>query len=283
MEELPYWGSVQEHLRLLDISREVINDLSISPIIQKVVSATLLHPDLHKRNIFVSADDPSQITAIIDWQSTCIEPAFVYATETPDLVEDPAADIPILEKLMSNGDSKTAESSEGIVVESLEEEAIRKRHEKDILTCQKTFEVVISGYIRKVHDARAMDQTLLRPFRYCDASWRDSAAALRQELIDISQRWTELSLPGSCKYQPTSEELAEHRTQYEDFETVQQLKMFLKQALNVDSDGWVPADEWEATKEEHGKLYDQWLESIRQSGGNEDRGRKLWPFHETKP
>ncbi|KAH9208983.1 kinase-like domain-containing protein [Leptodontidium sp. 2 PMI_412] len=260
VEELPYRGSVQEHLRLLDISEKVIEELIKAPIIQQVASPTLLHPDLHKRNIFVSEEDPSCVTAIIDWQSTSIEPTFVYANETPDLAEDPAADVPILE--------------------NPEEEAARKRREKDVWTCRQTFEVVLKGYVPKLHVARAMDQTLLRPFRYCDASWRDSAAALRQELIELSQRWTALGLPGSCPYQPTLEELTEHAKQYEDFESAQQLKMFLKRALDADSDGWVPAKNWEIAKKEHKAIFDQWMESIKESGSSEGRARKLWPFDE---
>ncbi len=46
--------------------------------------ATLCHADLHKRNIFVSDEDPSVITGIIDWQSSSIEPAFEYADYVPD-------------------------------------------------------------------------------------------------------------------------------------------------------------------------------------------------------
>ena len=34
------------------------------------------HDDLHEENIFVDADDPTMIVAIIDWQSTCIVPLF---------------------------------------------------------------------------------------------------------------------------------------------------------------------------------------------------------------
>jgi hypothetical protein len=32
----------------------------------------------------VSEEDPSQVTAIIDWQSTSIGPVFSYANEEPD-------------------------------------------------------------------------------------------------------------------------------------------------------------------------------------------------------
>lgn len=111
VEELPYRGSVQEHLRLLDISEKVIEELIKAPIIQQVASPTLLHPDLHKRNIFVSEEDPSCVTAIIDWQSTSIEPTFVYANETPDLAEDPAADVPILEKLLPSPEDNALQRS----------------------------------------------------------------------------------------------------------------------------------------------------------------------------
>lgn len=284
-EVLPYRGSVQEHLRLLEISNIVIRELARSPIINTVAIPTLLHPDIHKRNIFVSEEDPSHVTAIIDWQSTSIEPAFVYANHTPDLVDDPTADIPILKKLMQD-EALDVGSSKGVSTEDSEEEAVsaasaaRKRYEKDISTCQQTYEVVLRGFVQKLHNARAMDETLLRPFRYCDASWRDSAAALRQELIDISKRWAELGLPGRCPYQPTPDELTEHEKQFEDFETVQQLKMFLKRALGAESDGWVPANEWATLKEENTKLFGEFLESVKESGGSEERARALWPFGE---
>ncbi|KAF2868380.1 hypothetical protein BDV95DRAFT_621421 [Massariosphaeria phaeospora] len=170
--------------------------------------------------------------------------------------------------------------SNRVIQELIRKEAAKKRLEKDVLTCRKTFEVVLRGYMRKLHDARAMDPTLLRPIQYCDASWRNSAAALRQELIDLSRHWTALGLLGHCPYQPTPEELAEHAKQYEDFETVQQLKLFLKRALGAESDGWVPANKWTAAKEENARLFAQWVESTKEAGGSENRARALWPFGE---
>ncbi|KAH7410431.1 hypothetical protein DE146DRAFT_776022 [Phaeosphaeria sp. MPI-PUGE-AT-0046c] len=278
---LSYRGSISEHLHLLEISNRVLQNFAQDSIIQKVAAPILLQPDIHKRNIFVSEEDPSCITAIIDWQSTSIEPAFVYASNTPDLVEDPTADVPILEHLMPLDNKQLdTETSEGEPVESPEEEAARKRQEKDVLTCRKTFEIVLRGYMRTLHDVRALEQTLLRPIRYCDASWKHGAAALRQELIDLSQRWTELGLPGHCPYQPTPEELAEHGKQYEDFETVQQLTLFLKRTLGTESDGWISVDRWAAAQEMNTELFGQWLESIADSGGSEERVRALWPFSE---
>lgn len=64
------------------------------------------------------------MTAIIDWQSTSTEPTFVYANLTPDLAEDPVADVPILEKLLSSAEDNAASAAatEGTVVASPEEE-----------------------------------------------------------------------------------------------------------------------------------------------------------------
>lgn len=120
------------------------------------------------------------MTSIIDWQSTSIKPAFIYANETPDLAEDPATDIPILEKLRSSpedGASNEAAAQKPVAL-SPEEEAEKEKHEKDVWTCRQTFEVILKAYIPKLHNARAMDETILRPFRFCNSSWRDGATAL---------------------------------------------------------------------------------------------------------
>lgn len=278
--EPSYRGSIQEHIHLLEISNTVIQELAQSTIIKSVADPMLLHPDVHKRNIFVSDEDPSCVTAIIDWQSTSIEPSFVYANYTPDFAEDSTADIPILEGLMSP-DAGTAEVKPSEEIhESPEEKAAREKYENDVKICQQTFQVIVKGYMRKLYFAKTMDQTLLRPIQYCDASWRYSAAALRQELIDLSQRWSELGLPGCCPYQPTAEELADHAKQYEDFETFQQLKLFLKRSLDAESDGWVPTDKWVAAQEQNTKLFGEWMDSVIESGGSEERARALWPFGE---
>ncbi|XHG05866.1 hypothetical protein AWENTII_009078 [Aspergillus wentii] len=83
-QQLPYQGSVQEHINLLHTSQKVLEHLIKDSRIQNAASPTLIHPDLHKRNIYVNPNDPTIITGIIDWQSTSIEPAFIYTNETPD-------------------------------------------------------------------------------------------------------------------------------------------------------------------------------------------------------
>jgi hypothetical protein len=82
-----YHGSVQAHQELLKQGRAMIEKMAADPLTKNVSSPVLFHPDLHKRNIFVSDRDPTIITAIIDWQPCSTEPAFYYAHETPDFAE----------------------------------------------------------------------------------------------------------------------------------------------------------------------------------------------------
>lgn len=56
--------------------------MSAGPQIQSAATPVLFHPDLNKRNIFVSED--AIVTGIIDWQSASIESAFWHADDVPD-------------------------------------------------------------------------------------------------------------------------------------------------------------------------------------------------------
>lgn len=268
-EWLPHQGSIEEHIRLLSISREVIKRLIDNPIIQSAASPTLLHADLHKRNIYVSDDDPTIVTGLIDWQSTSVEPAFVYASETPDFAAHPDS------VLLAHDDQEKP---------AAERKTGKDRKYKDALLCSQTFDVCMTGFVPKLRAARALDDTLLRPFRYCHTSWKDSATAVRQELIEVSKNWKKLGMSGSCPYLPSEEELAEHKKQYEDFENVQKLKLWLIRVLNTNSDGWVPADAWEWSKMAHWDAFEKWMQTARDAmgAGDEDmtegKARKMWPF-----
>ncbi|KIW63326.1 hypothetical protein PV04_10180 [Phialophora macrospora] len=188
--ELPYRSTVEEHVRLLQISKAVIKTLIQCPLTRDLSAPLLLHPDFNKRNLYVSPNEPTKITAVIDWQSTCIEPTF-YANESPDLITPP----PALSSISEMDDELRA---------SIDDPKDREKLARDHWICQRTFEVVLGGHAPKLAAARALDETLLRTIR-----------------------WSELGLPGSCRYQPSAKELAEHAKQWEDFETVQKFKLFL--------------------------------------------------------
>ncbi|KFY67899.1 hypothetical protein V496_01348 [Pseudogymnoascus sp. VKM F-4515 (FW-2607)] len=251
------YGSVETHLRLLKFGRAVINNMSNDQRVRDTATPTLFHPDLHKRNIFVSDDDPTVITGIIDWQSASIEPAFWYADEVPDFAT------------------------------TLPHPSLENQLEPNSERCEKAFEVCTQFHVPKLARPRVMDDALFRPFRYCYRTWKDGAVAFRYELIKTSERWNELNLMGSCLYPvPTPEELAVHQKEYKYFEAAHDLRNNLAGLLNTASDGWVPLEDWEAAKLANRELFEVMLQtvlSIKNPDDDEplkDEGdvREIWPF-----
>ena len=244
------------HTRLLNTGREVIQKLAEDPRVRGAATATLCHADLHKRNIFVSDDNPSIITGIIDWQSSSIEPAFEYADYVPDFA------------------APVTDASQG-----------EKPADTQVALCRQAFFACLQGLIPKLFAARALDDDLLRPFRYCHRTWRDGAAAFRHELIEVSSRWKTLGLAGSCPFAlPTSIELLEYQKEFESFRTANDLKWRLIDLLDTTSDGWVPTELWEVTEAAHQKAFDEFVQTMRSAENGDDQLmnekdlRRIWPF-----
>ncbi|KAI1166394.1 kinase-like domain-containing protein [Nemania serpens] len=260
-QSLSFYGKVEDHIDLLDKAQRTLEVLAQDPRIQQLSAPLLLHPDLHMRNIFVDPEDPAQITALIDWQSTSLEPIFSYASVTPDLCTHPGSSEDVF------GPSDHGES----------DAKSKERLEKDVSICRQTWEVGLMGWGRKLHAARSLDENLIRPFRYCYSSWRDGIAALRHELIEVGQRWTELGLPRTPPYQPSERELAMHGEQWEDFQAAIELRQFLERALCSNGDGWVRMDRCEAAREAMKAAWELWLAKCDDTGAG-DKAKILWPY-----
>ncbi|KAF1999205.1 hypothetical protein P154DRAFT_577142 [Amniculicola lignicola CBS 123094] len=252
-----YQGSITTHYELLEYGRAVAKKMAKDPRIQNAATPIIFHPDLHKRNIFVSEADPTVITAIIDWQSTSIEPAFWHADEVPDFaqpISDPSC-----------------------------EDQIEPKSE----ACAKAFDICTQFLVPKLSVPRSMEEALFRPFRYCYRTWEDGAVAFREELIQTSRCWKELGLAESCPFPlPSPDEYAVHRKDYKLFEAAHQLRHSLSSLLNTASDGWVPLEDWEATETAHRETFRGMRQQIL---GNEDPDddepirdeadlREIWPF-----
>ena len=258
LPNLPFYhGSVQSHLDLLERGRTVLHSMSADTQLHDAAAPTLFHPDLHKRNIFVSDDDPSIITGIIDWQSSSIKPAFWYADEVPDFASC----------------SPSSKSTSG--------------NPNNSELCRETFELCTQFLTPKLALPRMIDESMFRPFRYCYRTWKDGAVAFRQELIETSRDWEALGLVGSCPFvSPTPEELAVHRKEYKYFEAAQILKRDLSSLLDCASDGWVPPEIWEEAKVQNKAMFDGMLQAVlTNEDPDEDEPirdekdlRDIWPF-----
>jgi Ser/Thr protein kinase RdoA (MazF antagonist) len=252
-----YQGSIETHKKLLNYGRAMLKELAKSSRIQNTASPVMFHPDLHKRNIFVSEEDPTVVSAIIDWQSTSIEPTFWYADAIPDFaqpISDPA-----------------------------DEDKIEPKSE----ACAKAYDYCIQFLAPKLSAARSTDEAYLRLFRYCYRTWEDGAVAFHEELIQTSQQWTELGFALLSPFPlPCPDDIAVHQKEYKRFEAAQQLRHSLSSLLNTASDGWVPPEDWEGTESAHREVFEGMLQEVLGNEQPDDdepiRGendlREIWPF-----
>ncbi len=244
-----YHGAISEHKRLLNFGRDVASRLIEDSRVQKAAAPILLHQDLHKRNIYVSDEDPTIVTDIIDWQSCSINPSFMHANDVPDFAAHiPTADDDFRPEKVRAGDSAKL--------------------------CNQAFIAGVRLLVPKMHATWELDDDVTRFFEYCHRTYRDGAGILRQILMDLANRWEQLGLPGPCPYPlPKSEELVTHNEEYKCLEHAQKLKKFVTRRLNTASDGWVPTDAWKETNEDYRKLYDYFSQNM-----SEEDLRQIWPF-----
>ena len=235
------------------VLQALINDERI----MRNAQPTLLHPDLHMRNMFVDETDAAEITGIIDWQSASIEPAFMYADEVPDFASTYPA----------------------------ETESTVRTHFSDLSRTDISaiaFDASIKGLVPRLKLVRALDDDLLRVIRYCHRTWKDGIAALQEELIVLSNRWAELGLPHKCPYSPpTDAALQEHRKRFHLFTTSLQLKKDLIEILDTDSTGWVSNAGFEEAKMTEKGVFTQLASTVAQEPDGDmsmDDLRRMWPF-----
>ncbi|KAL8671287.1 MAG: hypothetical protein Q9168_004208 [Polycauliona sp. 1 TL-2023] len=249
-----YYGAITEHLHLLNSGRDVISELIKDLQVQKAATPILLHHDLHKRNIFVSDEDPTIVSDIIDWQSTSINPAFMHANDLPDFAT------PLSTTDESTTDENTPSEDTPLV------------HNSKL--CNQAYSAGVTLLVPKLYKSWEPDGDIIRFFEYCHRTYRDGAAIFRQILIDLSTRWNDLGMPGPCPYSlPTPQEALVHQEEYGDLEKAQRFKKMITDRLNTASDGWAPTDAWRQTVEDHKELCEQMLATMRKEDLEE-----VWPF-----
>ncbi|EER29750.1 hypothetical protein CPC735_000060 [Coccidioides posadasii C735 delta SOWgp] len=244
-QQASYQGSVNQHLELLKVGQAVFSELLQHPGIKSNATPTLFHPDLHKRNIFISKDDPTTVTGIIDWQCASVEPAFYYTDDAPDFA-----------KVSPEG---TSESSE----ETL---------------CSQAYELGWALLAPHLGETRKIDETLLRPFRYCHWMWRDGFVPFTHELMQLREAWKKLGFKKDCPIPALSpEEMRSYKEQLGIYNGMLEFRQDMVETLGVEGDGWVSEDHWEGVKKAHQYFYETIMASMENDKDREEL-RTMWPF-----
>jgi hypothetical protein len=249
-----------QHAELLDIAHRTIRTFIAQDHVRTAGAPLLSHPDLHTRNIFVLPEDPTVITGIVDWQPAAVEPAYVFAAETPDFAAEPP---------------EQEESEQPADKDSTESQALANL-KTGVDFCVKTWSMVPS-ICPKLREASQLDDSVVQLLSAPSNGWLDDDDSLRSMLSNLKQKWTELGLPGESCYQETQEEAKALETRLDRRQATERLRKFLSRQLGCDNDGWVATDRWEDVLPRYREIYRSFVESVAESDPDEDAD-DLWPF-----
>ena len=258
-------GTGMPHFELLDVLQQSLSLLTNTEIVENASGPILFHPDFHTRNIFVDSEDHTKITGIIDWQSAAVEPAFVFAAETPDFAEDLPDD----------------EEAKDITAE---EHAANAKLRTDIDFCVKTW-VVMQQTCEKLRPASRLDHTLLQVLAAPSFGWIDKEILVELLLNNLAKKWEQLGLLGQSMYQPSEAEDVLQRL--DEYQAKRQVQDHLTRLLRCDNDGWIANDRWKEVLPQYRLEYNRFVESVvnteeckteEEKAMAVEKADRLWPY-----
>lgn len=257
-----YHGSIEDHVRMIMRTRLVLRAIAADPRVQETSTPTLFHDYVSKGDIFVSEDDPSVITGVIDWQFTSIEPAFWYTSSMPDWAKE----------LFAPSSSKENKQQE----------------QKTAQLCKESWEVCTKHFLPSIAKPQSMDANLFRPFFLCHNTWKDGAVFLRHDLIESAKDWSHhLGFGGSSPYPlPTTKEKEKHKKEYEYFKDTRSLRDEMASLFKATDDGWVFPEVYDLAMDMQKDLYRSLVETTLDPKNydpneplkDEEDIRAVWPY-----
>jgi len=262
-------GSADDQIALLEMTVRLIQILGCHADLMPHAKPTLSHTDLHMGNIFVSENDPSEISAIIDWQFTQIAPMFLQA-RWPVFLKPPK-NYPaglVQPKLPDNYDALDKEGKE------------LADYEFKQVTAAKAYELRCFLDNQDAYHAMNIPRVYRELFIRCGETWEEGAAPLRACLIEIFHSWHELGLPGECPFTFQEGDIHKHEEEFEEYEKWHHAREFAKEYLDTDADGWISPELDFAKKQEQNKaLFNLFTERMAGKRSREEI-RRIWPFPE---
>lgn len=226
------------------------------------------HTDLHMGNIFVSEEDHTQITCLIDWQSTSIAPLFLQA-RWPVFLSPPEGYREGTErpKLPANFDDLDANEKKIALFE------------KDRATSSKAYEVATYLNNRDAYTAKwEIFDPLGELFARMGDTWDDGIVPLRTCLIQIVDNWGQMGLPDPCPIHFTSAERTSHEKQFSEYTQWHEIQEFAQKYLDTDAEGWIPPGaDWAKKRLQNKALLELMIERL-ETQMPEGEVRRMWPF-----
>ncbi|CZT49106.1 uncharacterized protein RSE6_09896 [Rhynchosporium secalis] len=208
-------ANIEDDIDLLLKAADLMERLESYPSLMQNYRPTLWHTDLHMGNIFVSETEPQTIVSLIDWQSISVSPLFLQV-RWPIFLEPPDDYIKgFVHPELPSDFEKMDEDDKELAMYKFKQASRTKAYET-------------STYLKNRDAYNAMN--VPRVFRElsirCEEVFEEGAAPLRACLIEVSQSWEQLKLPGTCPFSFTPDEISAHDVSFEEYEDFHRVRQF---------------------------------------------------------
>lgn len=233
----------------------------------------LRHPDLQPNNILLSKS--LDIVGLIDWQHATIVPFCLaagipkhfqnYGDPESERMVQPARDLP------PNFDSLSPH----------EQASVKDRHIKRLT--HFLYAALTLRHNEEHYDAIFNNGVILhqRLYKHAGTPWEGDSITLEAELINAIQNWQDIFSSGSTACESPPIQYSEESTKYiMDMHSQQQemdvMMDQMRETLGVDVYGWVPSEEFEASKELARDIKERMIEAA--DPADKDGIRNHFPF-----
>ncbi|TVY31985.1 Altered inheritance of mitochondria protein, mitochondrial [Lachnellula subtilissima] len=246
-----HYANIEDDIALLQKTADLIDRLESYLSLEQNSQPTLWHIDLHMGNIFVSETEPSKIVSLIDWQSISVSPLFLQV-RWPVFLEPPDDYVKGFPRTDSN--------------KLREPKRTRPAH------TLKT---------RDAYNAINVPRAFRELFIRCGEVFEEGVEPLRACLIEVSQSWEALKLPGTCPFSFTPNEISAHDISFGEYEELHRVRKFALEYLDTDSEGWIaPSMDFDEKRAQNKALFEYYLDNSAVGKSREELLR-IRPFSES--
>ncbi|KAF1962350.1 kinase-like protein [Byssothecium circinans] len=262
----------QSHVDALNKYLELAKCLGYPPE-SHLSRPVLRHPDLQPNNIILS--ETLEIVGLIDWQHATIVPSCLaagipkhfqnYGDPESECMAQPARDLP------PNFDELSPEEQASVKSQLV-------RRQTHFLYAALTLQYNEEHYDAIFNNGVIVHQRL---YKHAGTPWEGDSITLEAELINANQHWQEIVSSGAiaCETPPirySDESITSIMDVHRQQEEMDAVMDQMRETLGVDVYGWVPNEEFAATRELARHIKERMIDAA--DAAEKDGVRNHFPF-----
>ncbi|KAI4644810.1 uncharacterized protein J4E78_009629 [Alternaria triticimaculans] len=262
-------GTLDEQIDALNMTREVMSRLHERTLVSKVSNPVLWHTDLHMGNIYVSGQNPPQISSIIDWQSIVVSPLFLQARFPEFLTVDEDYQLGTMELPPPPPDLDKMDAGDKRLSEFKYEQA----------KATKPYELNCAAQNTMAWKALKLPAFLRELFTRCAEVSEEGEIPLRACLIEVAAVWNRIGFKDECPLNFSEEDLQKHEQQFEEYSNYHNVHELAREIISTDFEGWInPRLDFSAKQQQNQGLLKEFVRRSSEFGMTPEKMRSIWPY-----